>query len=758
MIYLVTLQTSLFPEFPQISVQEAKDLIDSWNYIQFDTETLGTDCHIGKVLCAQFGSPDKSVQIVVDILTINLREFKEQLESKLVIGQNLKFDLKWCFNYGIVPLKVFDTMVAEQLIYLGFPPIGKPGGVSYALNEIAMRYLGKYIDKTVRGQIQYKGLVTEVIKYAANDVVDLGDIAHKQVEICKKRKCLRALQIEMDFVPVIAYLEWCGIKLDVDKWKAKMQKDENNRIDRLQKLNEFLVKWYTDHNGKNNTVAMPYIVSSFISEHIQEIPSIAKPMSRPYKKEGNVDDLFQDYSAPFYITNKSGKMIPFIKIDLQGDLFAGFNTDPQCVLNWDSSDQVIYFCQLLGFNTKIEDKETGEDKDSVVEKALKVQKGINDEFLKLYFDYKEASKVCSTYGQTYLNAINPNTGRIHTNFKQLGASSGRMACGSKQQNEDLVKLKHAELAKIKDSKKRKCGFPQIQNLPADHDTRGAFVPEKGNLMCSCDYSALESRLGADIYNEQSMIDEYLYGTGDIHSLTAKHCFPKELAGIEVKDIKNVRPDLRSRAKPVEFSQQFGGSAKAIQNALACTKEEAEAIAKAYNEGFSGISKFKEVGFKEVCKKGYVLICKYTGHRTFMPDWKEWRKTMDDDDFWDQYDMMKDTMPYKEFSKTSVYHKASELRKTSSKWARLALNSPTQGSGIIILKEAMNNFFRWIVKEGLFGIVLICDLVHDEAVIEYPETMPEVSEILKNFMEEASAKFCKKLPIPAVPEVGTCWLH
>lgn len=648
-------------------------------------------------------------------------------------------------------------MIAEQLIYLGFPPAGKPGGISYALNEIAMRYLGKYIDKTIRGQIIYRGLDDEVIEYAANDVVDLTDIAKKQIEICKKRNCMRALQIEMNFVPVIAYLEWCGIKLDVDKWKAKMTKDENNRKERLEKLNQFLIKWYQERNGKDNMVGVPYVISSFIKEHIQEPPPSAKPMSHPYKKESNPDDLFQDYSIPFYITNKSGKIIPFIKVDLQGDLFSGFNTDPQCVLNWDSSDQVIYFCQLLGFDTKVEDKATGEDKDSVVEKALKVQKGINDEFLKLYFDYKEASKVCSTYGQTYLNAINPNTGRIHTNFKQLGASSGRMACGSKQQNEDLAKLKHAELAKLP-AKLRKCGYPQLQNLPADHDTRGAFVPEKGNIMCSCDYSALESRLGADIYNEQSMIDEYLYGTGDIHSLTAKHCFPVELEGIEIKDIKKLRPDLRSRAKPVEFSQQFGGSAKAIQNALACTKAEAEAIAKAYNEGFKGISQFKERGFKAVCQTGYVLICKYTGHRTYMPDWKEWRDAMDDEDFWNRYDYLKDTLSYKEFSKTYECHKASELRKTSSKWSRLALNSPTQGSGIIILKEAMSNFFKWIVENGYFNIIKICDLVHDEAVIEYPETMQEVAEILKNFMEQASAEFCKKLPIPAVPEVGDHWIH
>lgn len=757
MIYVVSNQTSFFSKYTRISIQESIDIIEKWSSIQFDSETRGKDAHVGTPLSAQFGAPDKSIQIVVDWTTVDVRNYKGLLESKLIVGQNLKFDLQWLFNCGIVPLKVYDTMIAEQLIYLGFPPAGKPGGISYALNEIAMRYLGKYIDKTIRGQIIYRGLDDEVIEYAANDVVDLVDIAKKQIEICKKRNCMRALQIEMDFVPVIAYLEWCGIKLDINKWKAKMTKDENNRRERLEKLNDFLIKWYQEKNGKDNMVGVPYVISSFIKEHIQEPPPSAKPMSRPYKKEGNADDLFQDYSIPFYITNKSGKIIPFIKVDLQGDLFSGFNTDPQCVLNWDSSDQVIYFCQLLGFNTKVEDKTTGEDKDSVVEKALKVQKGINDEFLKLYFDYKEASKVCSTYGQTYLNAINPNTGRIHTNFKQLGASSGRMACGSKQNNEDLAKLKHAELAKLP-AKLRKCGYPQLQNLPADHDTRGAFVPEKGNLMCSCDYSALESRLGADIYDEQSMIDEYLYGTGDIHSLTAKHCFPVELAGIEVKDIKEKRPDLRSRAKPVEFSQQFGGSAKAIQNALACTKAEAEAIAEAYNKGFAGIARFKDIGFKKVCQTGYVLICKHTGHRTYMPDWKEWREAMDDEEFWTRYDYLHDTLPYNEFKHTYECHKASELRKTSSKWSRLALNSPTQGSGIIILKDAMANFFRWIVKNGYFNIIKICDLVHDEAVIEYPETMPEVATILKNFMEESSAKFCKKLPIPAVPEVGKCWLH
>jgi len=757
-IYVVTNQVTFFSKFSRVSVKESLEVIETWSSVQFDSETLGKDPHVGKPLSAQFGAPDKSVQFVVDWTTVDIRLYKDVLESKLIIGQNLKFDLQWLYNYEIVPLKVYDTMIAEQLIYLGFPPAGKPGGISYALNEIAMRYLGKYIDKSVRGQIQYKGLDDDVIEYAANDVVDLVDIAKKQIEICKKRKCMKALQIEMNFVPVIAYLEWCGIKLDIVKWKAKMANDENNRMDRLEKLNQFLIKWYQGNNGQDNMVNIPYVISSFIPAHIQEPPSNAKPSSKPYSKSGNEDDLFQNYSVPFYIKNKSGKIIPFIKIDLQGDLWSGFCTEPQCILNWDSSDQVIYFCQLLGFNTKVEDKATGEDKDSVVEKALKVQKGINDEFLKLYFDYKEASKVCSTYGQTYLNAINPNTGRIHTNFKQLGASSGRMACGSKQNNDDLAKLKHAELSKLP-AKLRKCGYPQIQNLPADEDTRGAFVPEKGNMMVSCDYSALESRLGADIYNEKHMIDEFLYGSGDIHSLMAITFFGDQMEeGITTKEVKEKYPKLRKDAKSPEFLIQFGGSAHGLSTQLAIPKETAQKYVDSYYNKFQGIAAFKEQGFREVCRTGYVVICKHTGHRTFMPDWPEWRKAMDDEEFWDRYDYLKDTLSYKEFIKTPEYHKASELRRGTSKWARMVLNSPTQGTGIIILKDAMSSFFKWIVENGYFGKVLLCDLVHDECVAEYPKELTAVPQILKQIMEESATKFCKHLPIPAAPEVGTCWIH
>ena len=115
----------------------------------------------------------------------------------------------------------------------------------------------------------------------------------------------------------------------------------------------------------------------------------------------------------------------FSYVERQGDLFSGFDTKPKVKIRWSSSQQVVKVAKLLGFDTTVQDKKSGEDKDSVLEKHLKSQKGICDEFLKLYFDYQGYFKVVTSFGQGHLDAINPNTGRIHTVYKQLGAASGK---------------------------------------------------------------------------------------------------------------------------------------------------------------------------------------------------------------------------------------------------------------------------------------------------------------------------------------------
>jgi DNA polymerase I-like protein with 3'-5' exonuclease and polymerase domains len=685
MIYLVTGQKDLFgfPDVEYISVEQSINMMESWDIIQYDSETDGRDAHLCNLLCTQFGDIDGSNQIVVDTTTINIKLYKDILEKHYIVGQNLKFDLQFLYKHDIIPRRVYDTMIVEQFLYLGYPA----GSISYSLASIAERYLGIYIDKSIRGEIIWRGLDYNVIQYAANDVKYLGTIMHKQLDTLKTRKnAIYGARLECNFVPVIAYLEWCGIKLDEEKWRSKMQ-DNKKSLEACKK---------------------------------------------------NLDSIFISRTDKYSILKK------YITINRQGDLFLGFDLTPKVSINWDSSQQVSGVMTILGFNTSIQDKETGDYKDSVLEKHLKGQVGIDDEFLKAYFAYKEQSKECSTYGQSYLDAVNPRTGRIYTVFKQLGAASGRMACGSRQNNTDLAKEKHLHFV----------GYPQLQNLPADEQTRSAFVAEDGNLFCSCDYSALESRLGADIYNEKAMLDEFLYGSGDMHSLCTKLVFYKELEGIDVKDVKKKRPDLRTKVKSIEFSQQFGGTAYAVAGQLGCSIEEAQKFVDAYSNGFKGITSFKKQGSAFVRNNGYVVMSPLTGHCMHWHDWKEWKEMekLFSPEFWEEYRTTHRP------AKDAVYKKVKEHFQASSKWDRMSLNAPTQGQGIVILKYAMTDFFNWIVDNNLFNKVLICNLVHDEACVEYPKDMPQVSTILKQYMESAASIFCRKLPIPASPEVGTHWIH
>lgn len=720
MIYLVTQQPELYETdyYKIISVPESLNMLKQCQVLQYDSETTGLDPHLCTLLSAQFGNKRLGFQMVIDCTTVSISLYKDILETTMLVGHNLKFDLQFLYNYSIIPRKVYDTMIVEQLLHLGFPyvPITpeeyKEFGytfpyrikydeinynelyeLSFALDAVAKKYLDIELDKTVRGQIIWRGLDTQVVLYAAKDVEYLEDIMKRQVEICKKLECLKGAKLECDFVPVIAYLEWCGIKLDAGKWTAKMKSDLEN----LNKAKKDLDDWLLEQ--------------------------VDKPSFKQIKKK-------------------------YIFVNNQMDLFEGWDLTPKVTLNWSSSKQVIKIAKVLGFNTIVQDEKTGEDKDSVLEKHLKAQKGINDKFLELYFKYQEYAKVVSSFGQGHLDSIHSITGRLHTTFKQLGAKSGRMSSGSKNTNEDLEKYKKLP--------KGSCKQPNMQQLPSDEITRGSFVSPKGCLMLSADFSALEARLGADIYNEPEMLREFTEGSGDMHSLCAKMVFAEELKDVEVKDVKKVRPDLRKKVKSVEFAKQFGGTAFAIAGSLGCSIEDAQRFSDYYDKGFKGVTSFKSKGSKEVRNKGYVLMSPITGHKMYWWDWNKWKKRQQlfDSSEWSWSD-------YKVQHKgtgDSVHQMVKEHFKAASKWDRMALNAPTQGCGAVIIKQAATDIFNWIIDNNYFNKIHLCAIVHDELVYDYPEEVINFPKLVEDTMQNAAAIYCKSLPIPAEAAVGDHWIH
>lgn len=681
MIYVVTYNNTIVSNdtFTVISVEVSLEMMLPWVTVQFDTETSGLDAHSDKILTMQFGDYTGETQIVVDCSSgISPLLYKQILEEKFLIGQNLKFDFQFLFQLSIIPTKFYDVMVAEQVLYLGYPE----SEITYNLHDICYRYLGIYLDKSVRGKIIYLGVVGEVIVYGANDVKLLNKIMKLQMKKAHELDMIEAIRLECAFVRVVAYLEWCGIRLDEEKWKAKMVKDRENLDQALKDLNAFVVRSQDKY------------------------PSFKK----------------------------------LISVNRQGSLFDGFNLEPTVQVNWSSSKQVVKIANTLGFNT------TFKGKDSVIEKNLKVQKGICDEFLSLYFKYQEYSKVCSSFGQGHINAIHPYTGRIHTVYRGIGAASDRMSCGSRKENTAVAKLKGISPSKV--------SYPNIQQLPHDEITRGCFVPNEGNLLIDTDYSAAEARLAGDIYQDQVIIDMFLKGL-DSHSVYAKAFFPEKLKDVPVEDVKKLYPQLRQDAKGPEFALNFGGTYAAIMSSIGCTEEEAKTIEANYKATFVGTADFATKASYFVRKNGYILINPITGHRRFWSDHKEW---LDEEksyttDFWAEYrDCHKGTGDY-------INQQVRDHMAKGSEWDRLARNAPTQGTCAIMLKESQINLLQWVIDMGYFGKILLCALVHDECLWEAPKDIAETfAKVVEKEMFDTAAKYCKSLPIPAEAAIGNHWIH
>lgn len=250
MIYLVTNNQSLFESsvYKVISIDESLRLLDTLSIIGVDTETSGIDVHSKDLLLAQFGCFD--FQVVVDCRTVDIRNYKTLLEStsKLFLFWNAKFDVKFFLKYGIIVRNVYDGFLAEKLQWNGYPA----GMHSMSLKSAGEKYCNIELDKSVRGKIIWsKTLTDDIIVYGAQDVQYLEKIREKQLVLLKEKDLVTALAYENKFCPILAYFEFCGAKLDVEKWKKKMENDNFHFNDALTKLNKWVVDYYKEHNGKD---------------------------------------------------------------------------------------------------------------------------------------------------------------------------------------------------------------------------------------------------------------------------------------------------------------------------------------------------------------------------------------------------------------------------------------------------------------------------------------------------------------------------
>ena len=686
MIYLVTGQRTLFESetYKVISVEESLRLLNPLTIVGLDTETQGFSPFLKKLLLLQLGNRD--FQVVIDCTTIDVTLYKEYLESdRLFIGWNLKFDVKFLFYHGIVPKNLYDGFLAEKMRWLGYPS----GMHGLSLKSAGENYLGIELDKSVRGEIIWrKELTDEIIIYSANDVKYLEDIMNKQLEILLPRGQKLALEVENKAILPTAYFEFCGVNLDVKRWKAKMAKDQEALDKAKEKLDNYVVDMYKEDK----------------------------------------------------------RLSKFIKM-VEPDLFGFVKAGPACAINWNSSKQVIPFLESLGFSLETRDKSTGNMKKSVDATVIEGQKDVHP-IAEVYLEFKAAQKITSTYGQNFLDLINPVTGRLHTSFNQIGTDTHRYSSGGGEDKEVIPG--------------KKVPLVNLQNLPADAETRACFCAEKGNKWISADYSGEESVILANIAKDTAMIDLFTNGCGDLHSLVAKMVYPEELRDIPVEQVKKLRPDLRQKAKAPEFTFAYGGDANTLIGKDHIPEEEARQIEANYRKGFKGVAEYQAYQRKIVMQLGYINTCPEVGYRAYIYDYDSLKETQDKfcREFWEKYRNLKaiDTS-------NPIVEEVRHYFKRKSASERQSINYPIQSRGSAIFKICAVNLFNWVVKNGLFGKVKFCIPVHDEFNIEAPEEIAEkVADKLHECMVKAGKFICRIVPLNAEVSrlkdgtLPTYWIH
>ncbi|MDB4135506.1 DNA polymerase I [Gammaproteobacteria bacterium] len=327
----------------------------------------------------------------------------------------------------------------------------------------------------------------------------------------------------------------------------------------------------------------------------------------------------------------------------------------------------------------------------ILKKTPKGQPSTNEETLQrlseeyelpgIILQYRTLAKLKSTYTDSLIKIENPLTKRIHTSYQQAVTSTGRLS--STEPNLQNIPIRTAEGRRI----------------------REAFVPEKGNVLISADYSQIELRIMAHLSKDKNLTHAF-NNNFDIHSATAAEVF-----GVNLEDVTQ---DQRRSAKAINFGLMYGMSAFGLTRQLDIPRAEAQKYLDTYFERYTGVKDY--IANTKAQAKEDMFVETIMGRRLYLKE----------------------------------INAGNGLRRQAAE--RAAINAPLQGSAADIIKKAMIDIQDFLEKE--MPKVKVIMQVHDELIFEAPkENAEEVLSTMKGMMEKAV-----KLDIPLIADaaIGDNW--
>lgn len=301
--------------------------------------------------------------------------------------------------------------------------------------------------------------------------------------------------------------------------------------------------------------------------------------------------------------------------------------------------------------------------------------------VELLLTYRQLTKLKSTYTDGLRECI-ADDGRIHSTFNQTEARTGRISSLE----------------------------PNLQNIPTRTEEgkklREYFIAPEGRVLCDADYSQIELRVLASLSGDGNMINAFNTGV-DIHTLTASQVFdlPADM----------ITPQLRSRAKAVNFGIVYGIGAFSLAKDIGVTRAEADKYIKGYLATYPSVAEFMEATVKEAKSNGYVTTA--YGRRRPLPELS---------------------------SSNGMLRAFGE---------RAARNAPIQGTAADIIKIAMIKVFDRLKAEVPDAKLIL--QVHDELIVECDET--EAETVCRILSDEMSSAADMAVTLTADAHYGKNWL-
>ncbi len=186
---------------------------------------------------------------------------------------------------------------------------------------------------------------------------------------------------------------------------------------------------------------------------------------------------------------------------------------------------------------------------------------------KLLLEYRESEKIISAFGENLLEKINPKTGRIHPDYMQIGADTGRFACSN----------------------------PNLQQIPTDSMFRSCFIASPGNNLVIADYSQIELRIMAEL-SEDPVFMKAFKEDQDLHALTASQMFNIP--------IDQVSKEKRFQAKSINFGLMYGRGARSLAVQLGVSEDESRRLLDKYFKQYHRVKTWLDNISRDAIRRGY----------------------------------------------------------------------------------------------------------------------------------------------------------